>query len=161
MAHRVLTLQNEVDESMAMGAQAELMAFDISMVYISSPGGDVHSANRIIDALDTLAGSPPIVATGHVASAAAYIFLSQPERLITPRTTMLFHPVRGGVWGTHLEVMAGGKYITDLQAMISETYIKAGLPQSYVDRAEREEVYILCADIIKMNIARPVTPKVR
>lgn len=106
MADRIIWIAGEVNESMSVVTQAQLMFLDsvdqndITM-HISSPGGSVGSGLSIVDVMDYIASDVRTVNTGMAASMGSILLGAgkKGKRSSLRFSTTMLHQSSGGVGG--------------------------------------------------------------
>ena len=117
--NRTITVTGEIDDELASLTGSALRALardsdeDIT-VYIMSPGGSVTAGFAIYDTVKSLGCDVVTVATGMVASMAAFLFAAagtRGKRYIQPNAEILIHQPLGGVQGQASDIKIHAEHI--------------------------------------------------
>jgi ATP-dependent Clp protease protease subunit len=110
----IILLNGTVDEEMAERICSRILAYNMEpevpriQLIVNSEGGLCTAGFSIVDMMEW--SSLPVYTTGlgQVASMGLMIFMAgeKGKRLLTPRTSILSHRHRGGVRGSHGEILA-------------------------------------------------------
>lgn len=98
-------------------------------IYISSPGGDIYDALRLIDVIQSSPCQIKFIGSGLIASSAAYVMVACDERIVYPNTMILIHdsPSSG------------------------EQSVPNKLSDAYIDVEETKRLQQVCNDILTEN----------
>lgn len=94
---------------------------DITLV-INSPGGEVSSAQKIVDAIENCGFSVTTVCSGIAASAASLILASgtKGKRYAIPNSFIMIHQVSGGANGQMRDVLIAADYMKKVSQKVNE-----------------------------------------
>jgi len=73
-------------------------------LYLTTDGGEIHSALSVVDCITKLKVPVYTVVDGFVASAGTLISIAGVKRYMLPNAYMLIHELRSGVWGKMSEI---------------------------------------------------------
>lgn len=93
-------------------------------LHIQSFGGHVYAGLSIVDMIYGIRKSVPVYTyvEGVAASAGSLISVSGTARYMTPHSSMLIHPMRGGVGGTLSDIKGYAQGMVYLESHIFEIY---------------------------------------
>ena len=127
-------------------------------MYICSPGGDCGSGFAIIDIIHTLRCPVRAVAVGEICSMAPAIFVACKERLITPHTYVMLHPV--STYSSDYVQFAKSrlKQAEDLEEIYDSYFFKrTSIPKDVYNKCKNSELWLTAAEAIKYGIATKLT----
>lgn len=106
MKSRIITIDSGVDETFGHIIGAQLMILDAEnaqdiIMYITSPGGSVHTGLKVADQMELARSDVRTICTGNAASMGCFLTtMGAPgKRLITRRGTLMAHQVSSGTKG--------------------------------------------------------------
>lgn len=105
------------------------------IIMINSPGGNVHSAFAIIEAIRGSGIPVKTVGMGQIVSAGLLVFMAgaKGRRLITPTCSVMSHQFSTGVSGTYHDLINVQKELNFVQRRIVDMYTgSTGKPEAYV-----------------------------
>lgn len=91
---------------------------------ITTPGGEIISGYRLIDAMETSPFPIHTVATGTVASMGIPLLVTGAKRYATKNAIFLIHQLSGGVGGKYNEIYDHLKLIDMLQMKLNNTIVR-------------------------------------
>lgn len=121
--------------------------------HLSSGGGDVDTGFAIHDALRCLPNKVIMIGYGSVGSIATVIFCAGKERLLTPNTTLLIHPVSAELSGDFKGMQAAVKSVADSQERIIETLSGRSTDPAFIRRAAQTETFIDAEKSMELGLA--------
>jgi len=126
-------------------------------LYLSSPGGYCSYGFAVVDAIERLKCPIKVIGTGEIASMAPLIYVACDERMVTPHTFFMFHPISTGGEDYLKFLKARFKNAEEIEAMYDRYLIsKTNIPRSVYTKAKSSEVYINAQDAIKYGIAHKI-----
>jgi len=129
-------------------------------IHISSGGGDVDSGIAMYDALRSLPN--PIITYGYgtVGSIAVVIFCAGDERILTPNTMILIHPVSAEIGGNIHEVSGHVEGILIAQRKIVSIMTEAcggNVSLEEVEYLANKETFLSADESLYLKLATGIT----
>lgn len=110
--------------------------FDHLHLIINSPGGEVHSAFAIVDAMRGSALPVHTTGLGIIGSCGFITFIAgaKGHRVLTPNTSILSHQWSWGSWGKHHELLASNREFDLVQERMINHYMECtGLSKAKIE----------------------------
>lgn len=131
------------------------------VLLINSPGGDVHSAFAIIEAIKGSKIPVRTIGLGQVVSAGLMIFMSGEKgmRVLTPSCSVMSHSFSTGMSGTYHELSNIRKEIDEVHRKIVNLYTSStNKPEKYVTKhlLNHNDAYMSPEDAVKFKLADAV-----
>lgn len=165
----VLFLNTQVDEYSVNSLITQLQQLEGSKeaiyLLIDSPGGSVYDGARLITQMEGMKTPVNTVCVGLCASMGAMIHSYGDQRLITNRSTLMYHPASGGLRGQLQNMQSRlnsvlsfvGKLEANVQkrsGMTKEAYDKAIAYELWVDSDEAKAANLV-DDVVSLNVSIP------
>ncbi len=144
LKERIIFIGSEIDDNVANLVMAQLLFLDGEdpgkdvMVYINSPGGDVHAGLAIYDTMQYVKSDVNTVCVGMAASMGAVLLTAgrKGKRFALPHARVMIHQPLGGVQGQAADIEIGAKEILKAREIINEIMSKhTGQP---IDKIARD-----------------------
>ncbi|MHB0885552.1 MAG: ATP-dependent Clp endopeptidase proteolytic subunit ClpP [Bacillota bacterium] len=141
---RIIFIGSEIDDNVANLIIAQLLFLDGEdpgkdvMIYINSPGGDVHAGLAIYDTMQYLKSDVNTICVGMAASMGAVLLTAggKGKRFALPHSRVMIHQPLGGVQGQAADIEIGAKEILKAREIINEIMSKhTGQP---IDKIARD-----------------------
>lgn len=163
---RIIMLVGEVEEQLATAVSGQLMYLDNQctdkpiIMFINSPGGSVTDGLAIYDTMNFIDSKIVTVGFGQCCSMGSFLLSMGDTRLSMPSTSLMYHSVSSGFYGTvhdHAiqfeETMRLQKVLFDkLSAKVHSEY-----SAEFNERIKRD-FYILPEDAQKFGLIDAVIP---
>jgi ATP-dependent Clp protease protease subunit len=132
LKERIIFIGSEIDDNVANLVMAQLLFLDGEdpgkdvMVYINSPGGDVHAGLAIYDTIQYVKSDVNTVCVGMAASMGAVLLTAgrKGKRFALPHARVMIHQPLGGVQGQAADIEIGAKEILKAREIINEIMAK-------------------------------------
>jgi len=132
LKERIIFIGSEIDDSVANLVIAQLLFLDGEepgkdvMVYINSPGGDVHAGLAIYDTMQYVKSDVNTICVGMAASMGAVLLTAgrKGKRFALPHARVMIHQPLGGVQGQAADIEIGAKEILKAREIINEIMSK-------------------------------------
>lgn len=159
----LVSVVGEVDSEMAAEVCAAIERLDHTpaphiLITISSPGGCVYSALRIVDAIKACKKRVVTMAQGMAFSSGAIIFVAGESRVVTPNTSIMFHNVASTVdcrtvCEAQIDLTESRRLSYRMLAILRSAITTDGY-QAVVDGFARNiDVYLSAAEALKYGVA--------
>lgn len=98
---------------------------DVCVLYINSPGGDLHGAFSLIELIRASNIPVKTIALGQIASAALMVFCAGTKgyRVLTPTTSCMAHNYSTQISGSHSDLMGVYNELKSLDNRIAQTFV--------------------------------------
>ncbi len=125
---RIIFIGSEIDDNVANLVIAQLLFLDGEdpgkdvMIYVNSPGGDVHAGLAIYDTMQYLKSDVNTICVGMAASMGAVLLTAgrKGKRFALPHARVMIHQPLGGVQGQAADIEIGAKEILKAREIINE-----------------------------------------
>ncbi|MHB8928169.1 MAG: ATP-dependent Clp endopeptidase proteolytic subunit ClpP [Bacillota bacterium] len=132
LKERIIFIGSEIDDNVANLVIAQLLFLDGEdpgkdvMIYINSPGGDVHAGLAIYDTMQYVKSDVNTICVGMAASMGAVLLTAgrKGKRFALPHARVMIHQPLGGVQGQAADIEIGAKEILKAREIISEIMSK-------------------------------------
>lgn len=127
---------------------ASLSSEDEVIIYINSPGGDLHGLVSLLEAIRLCEAEILAVITGRAHSAASMLALACPNVAITPYSNMLVHFVSFGTGGKATDVLSNVQHTIEYSKLIFKDIYQGFLTnQEMQDVISGKELWLQSAEI--------------
>ena len=167
---RIIMLQGEVEDSMAMSIVSQLLFLDAEdskkpiYLYINSPGGSVTAGMAIYDTMQYINAPVHTICMGLAASMGAFLLAGgeKGHRSALPNAEIMIHQPSGGAKGqaTEIEIAAENilkikkRMTTILSENCSQSFdkVKNDTERDYYLDAEEAKAYGLIDEVIDKSV---------
>lgn len=165
----VLFLNSVVEEFSVNSLITQLQALEGSKepiyLLIDSPGGSVFDGARLITQMESMKTPVNTVCVGLCASMGAMIHSYGKLRLITNRSTLMYHPASGGAQGQIQNMQTRINYVLQFvgkleanvqkrSGMAKETYDRRIAYEMWVDSDDAKALHLV-DDVVSLNVTLP------
>lgn len=121
---------------------------DYIFLHFNSPGGNLHTALQLIDAIDNSPATVVGCADGDVSSAASALFFACHAFKINPASQFLIHSGNGGEIGKPADVLAGAEfYHKAIRDFLTSSYSRFLEEEELEDVLRGRELYLTGAEV--------------
>lgn len=122
-------------------------------IHIQSYGGEISPMFYVLDCIDSLSSPIWTYVDGYAASAATLLSVYGEKRFMSKRSFILIHQLRGGLFGTHAEMMAGTEFNSRQNEIMKEVYLKRTLlSDQQIETLFRKDVWLPASSCLKHGI---------
>ena len=148
----LILIDGPIDESSSEKFANKIFSIssDKIYIYISSPGGDVYSAFKMINVIKTLSKNKEIVCIGEFAASAAFLILSQCDnKIVTNTSTLMQHQMATGTYGEIEKMFSKMKYNDKLNEYLItlQSHLFNMSNEEFIDKI-RDEWWIFGREIL-------------
>lgn len=168
MLKKLYELYNDVDsklmnmERVMKNTGYNLNIYDIPVsIKINSPGGDLPIGLAIYDFLKYKISRKLIcIVEGECSSAATIILAAGKERLMSPNSTLLIHPMTIGLRAKYPAFKRSVGYLENLYEKIKKIYLESStLTESQVEEYVSNETYLTAEQALRDNLITKIIGK--
>ena len=141
---RIVTVAGEVDESMSISVCSQLMYLDQQdtkpiIMFINSPGGSVTDGLSIYDTMNFIDSPIITVGLGQCCSMGSFLLSMGDTRLSLPSTSLMYHSVSSGFYGTVHDHVISFEETQRLQTMLMDKLKEKIIPAHKDEFAKKIE----------------------
>lgn len=96
-------------------------------IYIDTPGGDVHTAQLIVERMTSCRANVTTIASGLVASAGTFIWFHGKNKLVEPWARFMFHSSLHSAAGKSLSIYESSENLVQYMKAVMMTLVQEGI----------------------------------
>jgi len=126
-------------------------------VHIQSYGGDLMPMLHVLDCIDSLSCPVWTYVDGYAWSAASLLSVYGERRLMTRRSSVLIHELRGKMEGTYSDMVSASEHTRMLMDEIRSIYLsKTRMEEEELDILLKQDAWLSSEDCLRLGIVDEV-----